>query len=118
VGFGDDAAIAGGLTAALSRASGTVGFGGDAPADPLTGIVAALAGWRAWRSGKAQRIGLAMSGVVAAALAEERATDPAALDRTLQGWSQARGTPFPPSPKPVTATVPPLGADTAAWLAC
>lgn len=95
VGFGDDTGVAGGLTAALFQASGTVGFGGDAPGDPLTGIVAALLGWRAWFSGKAQRIGLSMSSVVAAALAEERAADTPALTSTLQAWAQARGRPSP-----------------------
>ncbi len=119
VGFGDDTAVAGGLTAALFQASGTIGFGGDAPADPLAGIVAALAGWRAWRSGKAQRIAAAMSGIVAAALDEERAIDPAGLTATLRDWNEARGKRFPAyAPGPVTAAIPTLGADNGQWLAC
>ena len=101
VGFGDDAAVAGGLTAALHETSGEFGFGGDAPADPLTGIVAALAGWRALRSGKAQRIGLAMSAIVSTALAEERATDAEQLRATFRGWAAACGTPFPALPRPI-----------------
>jgi crotonobetainyl-CoA:carnitine CoA-transferase CaiB-like acyl-CoA transferase len=118
VGFGDDAAVAGGLSAALLAASGEVGFAGDAPADPLTGIVAALAGWRAWCSGAAEHIDLSMSAVVATALAEERATDPDALTATLQAWSRARGTPFPACALRPVAEVRLFGADTAAWLAC
>jgi hypothetical protein len=118
VGFGDDAAVAGGLTAAMFQASGTIGFGGDAPADPLTGIMAAVAGWRAWRGGTAQRIGLSLSGVVATALAEERTADPAALHATLRAWSRRRGMPFPAHPARPVTQVRPFGADTAAWLAC
>jgi len=119
VGFGDDTAVAGGLTAALLDASGKIGFGGDAPGDPLTGIAAALVGWRAWQGGTAQRIALAMSGVVADALAHERAHDSAALTSVLQSWSRARGltVPAPPMP-PVSAEVRALGADTAQWLSC
>ena len=119
VGFGDDAAVAGGLAAAVLQAEGTVGFGGDAPADPLTGIVAALAGWRAWRSGRARRIGFSMSGVVATALAQERAAGAAELNAILQAWSRATGSPFPvPPPRAVKAAVRTLGADNDLLLAC
>jgi hypothetical protein len=119
VGFGDDAAVAGGLTAALQRASGCIGFGGDAPADPLIGIAAALAGWRGLCSGTAQRIGLTMSAIVADALADERAMDAARLNAELRRWAGAQGTPFPaPSPRKVTAEVRALGADNDRWLPC
>ena len=42
IGFGDDCAVAAGLAEALRRAAGHPGFVGDAIADPLTGIHAAL----------------------------------------------------------------------------
>ncbi len=119
VGFGDDCAVAGGLTAALHQACGTIGFAGDAPADPLTGIAAARAGWEAWAQGRGVRLGIAMSGVVAQALAEERARNPAALLRTLAAWAKAKGQPFPaPPPRPLTGSVQPLGFDNPQWLAC
>ena len=115
VGFGDDCAVAGGLTAAIARASGHMHFGGDAPADPLTGILAASAAWQAWQAGQARRIGLSMSGTIARALAEDATTTPA----TLAAWAHASGQPFPAKPaRPVTAPLAPLGADTMRYLAC
>jgi hypothetical protein len=117
VGFGDDCGVAGGLTDALFAATGRVGFVGDAIADPLTGIRAACEGWRAWRAGTSCRIGLAMSGVVAEALAVERQHAPERLAGDLAAWASAMGRPFPAGPvRPVTAIVHPFGADTARWL--
>lgn len=118
-GIGNDCAVAGGLARAMADASGTIGYVGDAIADPLTGITGALEGWRAWRSGRAQRIGLAMSAITARALAEERAQDPALLAAELRGWADAIGRPFPRVPRrPLIAEVRERGADTARWLAC
>ncbi|MCW1431188.1 CoA transferase [Novosphingobium sp. JCM 18896] len=118
-GIGNDCAVAGGLARALADASGTIGYVGDAIADPLTGITGALEAWRAYRSGTARRIGLAMSAITARALAEERAYDPALLRAELLGWAEANGQPFPKVPRrALAAEVRELGADTAAWLAC
>ena len=95
VGFGDDCSVAGGLSAALRAACGHTGFVGDAIADPLTGIFAALAAWDAWTSRRGGRFGLAMSRVVAHCLAEARNADPIALESSLRAWGAAAGTPFP-----------------------
>ena len=65
VGFGDDAAVAGGLAAAMRAGWGESLFAGDAIADPLTGITAAFAGWAGWRTGGGWMVSLALSGVVA-----------------------------------------------------
>lgn len=117
-GMGNDCAVAAGLSAALARASGTIGFVGDALADPLTGIVAALAAWRGYKHGEARRVALAMSGVAAAALREERDHDAAALQAELRAWGRAVGQPFPPvARRKLEAATAPLGADTARWLA-
>jgi hypothetical protein len=62
VGFGDDAAVAGGLVS-----SGC--FVGDAIADPLTGVHAALAAWAGILGGGALLVDLALSRVAAAARA-------------------------------------------------
>jgi hypothetical protein len=97
VGFGDDCGVAGGLSAALRAATGRTGFVGDAIADPLTGIFAALAAWEAWQHGRGGRFGLAMSDVVAHCLAAARRADPAALEVTLQSWAAAEGQSFPPT---------------------
>jgi hypothetical protein len=94
VGFGDDAGVAGGLTAAMREASGTLGFVGDAIADPLTGILAAQIGCKDWRAGRGGRYILSMSGVVAGALADERSRDAAGLDRDLRNWAKERGHSF------------------------
>lgn len=88
IGFGDDAAIAGGLGRALRDATGTVGFVGDAIADPLSGIVAAATAAKALQAGHGGRWSVAMSGVVAEALAE---SDPAALAAELQDWANQPG---------------------------
>lgn len=64
-GFGDDAAVAGGLSAAMRRGWGDTLFAGDAIADPLTGIVAALAGWAAWLAGGSRLVEVALADVVA-----------------------------------------------------
>jgi CoA-transferase family III len=81
VAFGDDAAIAGGL--ALwdgEQPRGRPVFFGDAVADPLSGLVGALAVLRARDAGGGQLIDLAMSRVAAAmstaGRAERVATDP------------------------------------------
>jgi CoA-transferase family III len=95
VGFGDDCGVAGGLSAALRAATGHGGFVGDAIADPLTGLFAALVAWDAWASRRGGRFGLSMSAVVAHCLAEARKKDPGELEASLQAWSRAAGQPFP-----------------------
>jgi hypothetical protein len=112
-GVGNDCAVAAGLARALERASGEIGYVGDAIADPLTGITGALEAWRAYRGGQARRIGLAMSAITGRALAEERAFDAELLEDELRGWGAAVGQPFPRVPRrALTAPVAELGADT------
>jgi hypothetical protein len=116
VGVGNDCAVAGGLSRALADATGEIGYVGDALADPLTGITAALEGWRAYREGKAVRLGFAMSAIAAKALAEERAYDRAALDGELRAWGASVGKLFPKVPlRAGMAPVRDLGADTEKW---
>jgi hypothetical protein len=95
VGFGDDCGVSGGLSAALRSATGRTGFVGDALADPLTGIFAALAAWEAWTSGRGARLGLAMSHVVARCLAAAKHENADALQVCLRRWESACGQPFP-----------------------
>lgn len=63
VAFGDDAAVAGGLVA--WAADGSPVFCGDAIADPLTGMMAALAGLAAQADGGGWLVDVAMAGVCA-----------------------------------------------------
>ena len=114
-GIGNDCSVAAGLSRAMAEAGGEIGYVGDAITDPLTGIVGARAGWQAYQSGEAQRIGFAMSAIGTLALQEERVFDPAMLDAELRGWSDAAGQLFPHVPRrALLAELRPLGADTAA----
>ncbi len=115
VGFGDDVGVAGGLSAALLAASGRIGFVGDAIADPLTGLHAALAGWEAWTAGRGGRIGVAMRDVVADSLARERARDPVALDASLVRWAADAGKPFAAVRSRNVSPLPGFGSGAARW---
>jgi hypothetical protein len=95
VGFGDDCAVAAGLSAALRAATGQTGFVGDAIADPLTGMTAALVAWENWSSGRGARIGVAMTEVVADCLSQMRQRDPKGLQTSLVDWAGSAGQPFP-----------------------
>ena len=118
-GIGNDCAVAGGLSRAMADLTGEIGYVGDAVADPLTGITAALEGWRAFRSGEARRIGFAMSAIVAMALGEDRTYDRTTLDRELREWGSSTGCPFPKVPRRrLLAPVREIGSDTARYLAC
>lgn len=118
-GIGNDCGVASGLSRALADAGGEIGYVGDAIADPLTGITAALEGWRAYKSGNACRLGLAMSAITARALAEEREQDADLLVADLRGWGAANGKPFPHVPRrSLLADVRDLGVDTGRYLPC
>ncbi len=101
VGFGDDAAVAGGLVA---WEGGQPRFCADAIADPATGLVAALACLRAVAEGGTWLLDLALSRV-AAALSGPTSPVPQGLAATA------------PQTRPSPGAGPALGADTAAVLA-
>lgn len=69
VAFGDDAAVAAGLSQRVFESCGEMLFCGDAVADPLTGLHAAVAAWHGWQSGGGCVLDLAMRDVVANCLA-------------------------------------------------
>lgn len=117
VGVGNDCAVAGGLARAIADATGEIGYVGDALADPLTGITAALEGWRAYANGEAVRIGFSMSAIAAKALSEERAFDRPALDAELRAWGANVGKLFPKVPRRSgLGPLRDLGMDTEKWL--
>jgi hypothetical protein len=119
IGTGNDCGVAGGLSRALAHASGRIGYVGDALPDPLTGIIAAIEGWRAYRAERACRIGFSLSAIAARALSEERADDAERLTRELRLWRNAEGRPFPHAGlRSPHAPLRPWGADTAEWLPC
>lgn len=94
IGFGDDAAVAGGLSHAARAATGRNLFVGDALADPLGGIAAARAAMADHRSGRASRIVVAMSGMVREAIAAERAADAVRFSEDLALIARHSGQPF------------------------
>jgi len=67
VAFGDDAAVAGGVAVAAGGSDAPV-FAGDAVADPLSGLAAAVVATRLVRARRAGVVDVAMAGVVNRAL--------------------------------------------------
>jgi crotonobetainyl-CoA:carnitine CoA-transferase CaiB-like acyl-CoA transferase len=110
VGYGDDAGVAGGLTAMMRQGWGESLFAGDAIADPLTGITAAFAGWASWRAGGGRLISLALSEVVAHARGLY-----VAAGAELRQWQALAGADAAPlyTPRTAAKAAPCLGADTA-----
>lgn len=94
VGFGDDTAVAGGLSRELLRATGKIGFVGDAIGDPLTGIAAAELVLRKAKQGSGGRHVLSMSALVAEAIGYERQTDADRWYAILREWDEAQGQPM------------------------
>jgi hypothetical protein len=107
IGFGDDAAAAAGLCWCVPTDAPL--FVGDAIADPLAGVHAALAAQAYWRRGEGALLDVSLSGVVAHAIA---ATDP--VDERGAGSLSACAAPRAPE---IAARARSLGADTARVLA-
>jgi crotonobetainyl-CoA:carnitine CoA-transferase CaiB-like acyl-CoA transferase len=68
IAFGDDAGVAAGLSALLHRVTGETLFCGDAIADPLAGMHAALAAWWSHGRGGSRRISISLERVVRACI--------------------------------------------------
>ena len=96
VGFGDDAAVAGGLAWAMAEAWGTPLFAGDAVADPLTGIHAALAGWALWVQGRSGIVSLSLAGTVEHVLGAAGGVADAGALALWQAMAQADTAPLYP----------------------
>jgi crotonobetainyl-CoA:carnitine CoA-transferase CaiB-like acyl-CoA transferase len=60
IAYGDDAGVAAGLSAIMYEATGKWVICGDAIADPLTGLHAALAGWASWMAGGGHLIDISL----------------------------------------------------------
>lgn len=112
IGYGDDAAVAGGVAAAMAAAWGEPLFAGDAIADPLTGITAALAAWASWRAGGGRLVSLALADVAAHACRLHEARDV----RRWQALAAADASPLYPL-RAVSEPARRLGEDTPAILA-
>ncbi len=70
-----------GLSSAMAAGWGETMFAGDAIADPLTGIHAALAGWQAWLGGRGVLIDVSLRRTLAFAARAGRVRG-----RALAAW--------------------------------
>ncbi|RLT98708.1 MAG: CoA transferase [Ketobacter sp.] len=86
VGFGDDAAAAAGLSRALYEATGEYGLVGDAIADPLSGIFAALAAWKSLMSGGNELLSISLRQAVSYCLQRELHEDRNQVHNSLRQW--------------------------------
>jgi crotonobetainyl-CoA:carnitine CoA-transferase CaiB-like acyl-CoA transferase len=120
VAFGDDAGIAAGLSSLMHESSGERMFCGDAIADPLTGLHAALAAWSGWLGGGGRLLSVALAEVVAHCLQFELPQTEALRRARAEEWRQQiliAGEPIaPPRARQAVAPAAALGADTAAVL--
>lgn len=118
VAFGDDAAVAAGLSTRQYEATGQRVFVGDAMADPMTGIHAALAAWSCWLQGGGQLLSIAMVSVMRHVMAFETPASATALAQRCQQWTADLHTmaaqPAQPQTRAGSAAAAELGADTSA----
>jgi hypothetical protein len=120
IAFGDDAAAAAGLAVATGDPDAPL-FCGDAIADPLAGLHAALAALAFLRAGEGALLALALRDVVGHCLGLGDARAGARVEGRGDGWEVVAGgervrVAAPRAALP-TGRARPLGADTAAWLA-
>jgi crotonobetainyl-CoA:carnitine CoA-transferase CaiB-like acyl-CoA transferase len=118
VAYGDDAAVAAGLSHLMYEATGLHLICGDAIADPLTGLHAALAAWSLHRQGGGRLLSLALSQVVGHCIAFDQPASTRALHERQEHWTAlARSSGIrPPQARLANGTARPLGADTEAVL--
>jgi crotonobetainyl-CoA:carnitine CoA-transferase CaiB-like acyl-CoA transferase len=121
VAFGDDAAVAAGLAAASGAPDGPPIFCGDAIADPLAGLHAALLALASFRRGGGHLLDVALRDVVAHLLVRGGRAREARVERVGSGWEVAQGTArqavLPPRARVARGRARSLGADTEAVLA-
>jgi hypothetical protein len=120
VAFGDDAGVAAGLSAMMVQPGEAPVFCGDAIADPLTGLHAALVAWARWQSGRGGLIALSLHDVVAhCAGFDLPPTNRGVLER-IHRWAElveSQGiVPAAPHARRPAGSTRSLGADTAAIL--
>jgi hypothetical protein len=117
IAYGDDAGVAAGLSQLLFEASEQLLICGDAIADPLTGLHAALAAWAGYQKGGSGLISLSLRDVVAHCMAFDLPATPEAIRERYRDWAEVadqQGGARMPSARKAMGTARPLGADTAA----
>ncbi len=121
IAFGDDAGVAAGLTWILQQTLGESLICGDAIADPLTGLHAAVAALAAWQSGRSGLYALSLREVVAHCVASGGVLTSAGLRERASAWRRELDADAVVAAAPVARIAPtsarPLGADTDRLLA-
>jgi crotonobetainyl-CoA:carnitine CoA-transferase CaiB-like acyl-CoA transferase len=119
IAYGDDAAVAGGLSQVLMDATGRAMFCADAVADPLTGLHAALAAWVGFSLGGGRLYSLALAAVVAHGVRCAALADAQAARERAQRWNDrvTAADVVAPRARRIAGPAPLLGADTARVLA-
>jgi crotonobetainyl-CoA:carnitine CoA-transferase CaiB-like acyl-CoA transferase len=121
VAFGDDAAAAGGLVESSDGVDATPIFCGDAIADPLTGMHAALAALSHWQRGEGALLDVALQRVAAFVAAQSVGATRAQVRASVGGsdtrrWEVVVGndscTVAAPRARAAATRAPQLGADT------
>jgi crotonobetainyl-CoA:carnitine CoA-transferase CaiB-like acyl-CoA transferase len=118
IAYGDDAAVAAGLAAPTDDPEGAPLFCGDAIADPLAGVHAALAALSAQRVGEAVLLDVALRDVAAHALRSSEGARDAEVRPAAGGFEVIaegrRERVRPPRARRPLGAARPLGADTVA----
>lgn len=118
VGFGDDASVAAGLAQVMEAATGEALMVGDAIADPLTGLHAALAAWATYQAGGGRLLSLALRDVTAHCLRFDLPASDMARQQRQNEWTRpirAAACELPAARAPGRSAAD-LGADTDAVL--
>lgn len=117
IAYGDDAGVAAGLSYLMREATGASVIVGDAIADPLTGIHAALAAWSCYQKGGGRLLSLALTDVVRHCIQFDRSINNEALRQRQAEWTQiAEGNVQVPQMRVAPKPARELGADTDAVL--
>lgn len=88
IAYGDDAGVAAGLSYLMREVTGKAVIVGDAIADPLTGIHAALAAWACHQKGGGRLLSLALTNVVRHCIQFDRSTNVEASHQRQREWTQ------------------------------
>ena len=116
--FGDDAGAGAGLSRLMREVYGDWLFCGDAIADPLTGLHAALVAWASWLDGEAVLQSVSLHGVIAHVVAFDSDIGVAKRRHRTANWAKLAAAydgppyPLPPSRGPAE----PMGASNARLL--
>lgn len=112
IAYGDDAGVAAGLSYLMREVTGKAVIVGDAIADPLTGIHAALAAWVCHQKGGGRLLSLALTNVVRHCIQFDRSINVEASNQRQAEWTQlARGHVSEPQMRAARGKARELGAD-------